>query len=77
MTSIMSLRKETSNKDLTDASGPTVNKGHMGGGGEEKRIIFLTLNTVFPCLFTCSNELLTFPISIAQSEEIKSVFAQY
>lgn len=73
MTSIMSLRKETSNKDLTDAPGPTVNKGHMGG----KRIIFLTLNTVFPCLFTCSNELLTFPISIAQSEEIKSVFAQY
>lgn len=37
----------------------------------EKRIIFLTLNTVFPCLFTCSNELLTFPISIAQSKEIK------
>lgn len=41
--------------------------------GGEKRIIFLTLNTVFLCLFTCSNELLTFPISIAQSKEIKSV----
>lgn len=38
---------------------------------------FFTLNTVFPfvyCLFTWSNELLTFPISIAQSKEIKSVF---